>query len=855
VPSQGGLIGATGPSTREDGFLAPHEQVRTLLGRAYYPIEIEETGPPPLEAPKPERGRGRHLAQKPKSAPKPKQIPRRAITPWLVFAGSLGVFSAVAAIYWNAGLAGLGDARIYMRLAQHPGHFTTAPWGFRVLTPYLVWLIPTKPVYGFAAVTIVSLAAACTFLYSYLREYYGQGASMFGVALFLVSPAALIELKNPVDVDALFFAMVALAFLALARRKWLLLAFALAAGTFDKETMLFMVFPLIVVGIAEDRFKPLWRWAAVVALPISAFWLIHYTTLLFSPVPSSYNYFSVTNISFVFHEQHQLGGAAFSFLWAMIDTFGVLWIAATVLIVKAPRQVRHTAIFILPVLASVLFADNWARMLALAFMVVIPLVCAAGLSRPIASALLFLSYDAIVSLGLNNFVGHPAYRLDDFLIIVAGGSAVVFVVGAFFSRAPRDVTSEEPLGVFADAAPGLFLLTPTPVQTAPNGVSRSVAAVRTVGPRLATTTTNSLASTAIPLFEPTHEHIEAEPPPRIEPYPPRRLTTLESLTAPPVERRRPGRVADASTPAASPTRPRSPEAPRPVPRITEPPVPTPVPRVEPPVPTPVPRVEPPVPTPVPTALRPPAPLWPPEPLLPRVQLPGPEAPIRHEMPRMDPPRKPEEISVVGETVELVRGLVHHFAERRSAEQDVRQDESGGAHAGPIQWLRDLRDPLSLRIGDRDAGATADQAVDAHSGPSLESTIEAAREVHAPMAPVAPALFLPGADVAPQPVAHIASLPHRNGRPAPPSPLPAPPRSASITPMPSKSPDKPATAGEVGRVQPIFEMRSHTRSRRNRSKAVVHLEIAQGLFAEVQLLAASAASTIDDEIEEIRAASL
>jgi len=192
----------------------------------------------------------------------------RAISPWLVFAASVAFFSAIVSVYWNASLAHFNDARYYVSMAQHPFHFTVAPWGFRILTPILVWLIHAPAVYGFAAVNVISLAATAAMLYAYLLEFYEPRVAMFGVALFAVSPAVLIEMKWVVDVDAFLFAMVMLAFLALARRQWALLGAAMVLGVLDKETMLFVLLPLAVVGYSEYRFAPRRRWMALLGLPV-----------------------------------------------------------------------------------------------------------------------------------------------------------------------------------------------------------------------------------------------------------------------------------------------------------------------------------------------------------------------------------------------------------------------------------------------------------------------------------------------------------------------------------------------------------------------------------------------------------
>ncbi len=472
----------------------------------------------------------------------------RAISPWLVFAASVAFFSAIVSVYWNASLAHFNDARYYVSMAQHPFHFTVAPWGFRILTPILVWLIHAPAVYGFAAVNVISLAATAAMLYAYLLEFYEPRVAMFGVALFAVSPAVLIEMKWVVDVDAFLFAMVMLAFLALARRQWALLGAAMVLGVLDKETMLFVLLPLAVVGYSEYRFAPRRRWMALLGLPVLIYVLVHYTPLVFRPVPGTYDYFSISNLRFVFHEQQQLagGGAGYSFFWSMVDTFGALWILAMLFVRRADRRIRHTIVFLVPVLASVLLADNWSRVLALAFVVIIPLVCAAGLSRPIAAAGLMFTYDAIVSLGVKNLSGHAGYAIEVPLLIVAVASAFAL---ARPQVAPRVLaTAASP----TTGTPRGLASTPRPARaTVSNGTRQAPATLRSAAARLAPASHEPTRATPARILEPAAKYeprTSATPEPApLSPTEPRVLPRVAAATngspaRPTVERARPARV-------------------------------------------------------------------------------------------------------------------------------------------------------------------------------------------------------------------------------------------------------------------------------------------------------------------------
>jgi hypothetical protein len=81
------------------------------------------------------------------------------------------------------------DAHVYVAMAEQPRFFTVAPWGFRVLTPWLVHALPASNVArGFRWVSVGALAAAAALLFLYLdRLGFAAGAALAGSAAFAVS--------------------------------------------------------------------------------------------------------------------------------------------------------------------------------------------------------------------------------------------------------------------------------------------------------------------------------------------------------------------------------------------------------------------------------------------------------------------------------------------------------------------------------------------------------------------------------------------------------------------------------------------------------------------------------------------
>jgi hypothetical protein len=75
-------------------------------------------------------------------------------------------------------------------MAERPGVFTVAPWGYRILTGWLVHALPVRNVTrAFRIVTDGALIAAGALCFVFFRRLgFGVGASLLGAAVFPLSP-------------------------------------------------------------------------------------------------------------------------------------------------------------------------------------------------------------------------------------------------------------------------------------------------------------------------------------------------------------------------------------------------------------------------------------------------------------------------------------------------------------------------------------------------------------------------------------------------------------------------------------------------------------------------------------------
>ncbi len=139
------------------------------------------------------------------------------------------------------------DGHVYAAMAERPGFFTVAPWGYRVLTPWLVSLFPGNDVTrGFFWLTHLGMVAAGGLLFLYLRQLgHGVRTSWLGVAVLLLSPPVWAILRYQVLVEPLSLILEILFLLALAAGAGLwCLALLATLGVLNKEFFLLLL-PLV----------------------------------------------------------------------------------------------------------------------------------------------------------------------------------------------------------------------------------------------------------------------------------------------------------------------------------------------------------------------------------------------------------------------------------------------------------------------------------------------------------------------------------------------------------------------------------------------------------------------------------
>lgn len=90
------------------------------------------------------------------------------------------------------------DPYVYVAMAEQPAFFTVAPWGYRILTPWIAHAFPRKPLATYRSITFLALCGAGGLLFLYLRRLgHGAWAALLGVLVFCLSGPVAESIQAP----------------------------------------------------------------------------------------------------------------------------------------------------------------------------------------------------------------------------------------------------------------------------------------------------------------------------------------------------------------------------------------------------------------------------------------------------------------------------------------------------------------------------------------------------------------------------------------------------------------------------------------------------------------------------------
>lgn len=183
------------------------------------------------------------------------------------------------------------DGHVYVAMAERPAFFTVAPWGYRVLTPWLVSLLPLAHASAFFWMTAGALALGGVLLFLYLRRLGHAGLpALLGLAVFGASGPVGESVRYQFLVEPLTLCLEMALLLALESGAGVaVLALVAVLGALAKESFVLLL-PLVYLARRrrEGDARALVS-ATVVALPTLAVTLLlrgFWTPHLHPPLPA-----------------------------------------------------------------------------------------------------------------------------------------------------------------------------------------------------------------------------------------------------------------------------------------------------------------------------------------------------------------------------------------------------------------------------------------------------------------------------------------------------------------------------------------------------------------------------------------
>lgn len=320
-------------------------------------------------------GEGR-LALRAVTRPSARLKKRLAKHEWATVAVAVGLAMVVTTLLAFVFIGSSGrvitpDANAYYDRSFHPFEKSgDAPYIYRLLTPFLVNLLPMDHLIGFGLVNSAGFALLLFLTYYYIKRLSASKVyGLLGIAFLASCPVFVYTLSNTCLTDSLSFVFLIAAFIGLLERNDKLYLIALTVGVLNKETILLTVPLYFLLALEKRSFLISLRNSVAVALPAVAILLavrVYFGT-------GEYHSAGTIEDVLEFHSHEsilRIGFLAYS-------TFGVLWLLFLFGLKKAnDRFLRYSLVFVPLVFAQLIIATDIARMLFIAFPVVMPIAFA-----------------------------------------------------------------------------------------------------------------------------------------------------------------------------------------------------------------------------------------------------------------------------------------------------------------------------------------------------------------------------------------------------------------------------------------------------------------------------------------------
>lgn len=292
-----------------------------------------------------------------------------------------------------------GDALQYFNMSYSPfSPAASSPFVYRVLTPFLVYLIPINHLIGFKLVNYSALFFTSMLFYYYLRKLnFSRLISTAGILFLLFSPITIYNIYNYCLTDSLSFLFFLLAFYGILTKNKKLYFIAITIGILNRETILFAVPLFFIYSLRETGLKESIKSTVLLSLPALAVFLgIRYLIKL----GAYYNSYSTGTLIIMIEHFANVG---LPILYQLYMPFGILCVLFIITLMKKKikSDFLKSAVWLVPLMAlQILVAGDIFRITFIAFPIIIPVALYYLTEKISLKSYLALSGICLVSIAL-----------------------------------------------------------------------------------------------------------------------------------------------------------------------------------------------------------------------------------------------------------------------------------------------------------------------------------------------------------------------------------------------------------------------------------------------------------------------
>ena len=198
---------------------------------------------------------------------------------------SLVFISFIPILKYSTRPIGLGDSDRYYKIALSLPTFSgEAPWGYRILVPYLVTILPFELKDNFMIVSYISFLLINLIIYYWFR---GMGFSVLQsfctCLLYIFSFVGIYNFHNFVHIGLFEQLLFLIAFISIQKNKFLPLFLVVLFGSFAKETFILLIPLYFIVNFDKTAKKSIiFKTSTLLVVYFLIFFLIRETNLFFS---------------------------------------------------------------------------------------------------------------------------------------------------------------------------------------------------------------------------------------------------------------------------------------------------------------------------------------------------------------------------------------------------------------------------------------------------------------------------------------------------------------------------------------------------------------------------------------------